>query len=216
MNPFTSFAFTCEPDVFNEPIGNTYLPVGKHNVRVTSAEIVNGQYGLQLKLQYANDQNHTANSMFNLIAKPDPAKPGVFPHFMYLSFGQAAFSDPVIRAKLLMNVLPSNTALAADLKGLQLTIEITPPTKGYTVKDVGDRKVIYDVATNEIIGDESFESFEAAKAKAEALGLKRGYSNVNKLTATSDAARQANDVIGKALIDSLSTTTAPRVRPASI
>jgi hypothetical protein len=115
-----------------------------------------------------------------------------------------------------MNVLPSNTSLVSELKGAKLTIEIVPPTKGYTIKDIGDRKAIYDIATGLVVGEESYESYEAAKAAAEAMGLKRGYTNVGKMSATSDEARAENDIIGKALIESLSATPISKVRPASV
>jgi hypothetical protein len=216
-NPFTSFQFSCPEDVFNETIGGAWLPVGKHSVTISSAEVINGDYGLQLKLGFADSAGKTANKMFNLIAKPNAEKPGVFPHFVYVMFGQAAFLDPVVRTKIMMSVLPSNTALASELKGIKLGIEIVPPSKGFTIQDQGDKKIIVDVADNSTMTDQSFDSFEEAKTFAKASGFKQAYTNVERMFALEDSIRTENDKIGRALIESsTSAPSTPRPRTVSV
>ena len=68
-SPFTSFQFSCSEDVFNEPIGNSYLPVGRHEVTVASAEIAEGNYGLELILNFEDSLGKKAKKNFSLIAK---------------------------------------------------------------------------------------------------------------------------------------------------
>lgn len=216
-SPFTSFQFSCPEDVFNEPIGNSYLPAGRHDVTVVSAEIAEGSYGLELILNFEDDLGKKAKKNFSLIAKDNPAKPGIFPHFMYILFGQAAFFDVILRTKLMMSALPSNTALAADLKGVKINIEIVPPKKGYTIIDIDGRKAITDCKTGEFLSEQTFETFDEAKAHAKAVGLKQAYTNVDKFYAINDTARLTNDVIGNAMLASLAAaSTLPKKRTASV
>lgn len=216
-SPFTSFQFSCSEDVFNEPIGNSYLPVGRHDVTVVSAEIAEGNYGLELILNFEDDLGKKAKKNFSLIAKDNPAKPGVFPHFMYILFGQAAFFDVILRTKLMMSALPSNTALAADLKGIKINIEIVPPKKGYTIIDIDGRKAITDCKTGEFLSEQTFETFDEAGEHAKAVGLKRAYTKVDKFYAISDTVRMTNDVIGNAMLSSLAAaSTLPKKRTASV
>jgi hypothetical protein len=216
-NPFMAFAFTCSPDVFNEPIGNEYLGVGRHEVTIKEASIENGQYGLQMALRYSDAAGKTFNHKFNLIAKPKEGEEGlVKPHFMYNMFGQALFLDPIVRVKVLMQTVPSNTALVQGLVGTRLGVEIEAPTKGYTIKDVGNRKALFDIETNSFVTDDSFETFDEAKKRAEELGLKRGYSNVKKLFAIDDDTRKSNDLVGSAIVNSGSTPITRRPAAAKV
>ena len=99
-SPFTPFSFTASDDVYNTPVGNSdYMPVGIHEVKVTSASFENGQYGPQIIVEFANEKGQTIKEFISLIAqnRAEKNETGVRPHYRYLQFGQSVLADPVDR-----------------------------------------------------------------------------------------------------------------------
>lgn len=204
QNPFQSFSFTAGDDVFNTPVGNSdYMPVGVHEVTVTTAEFEMGDYGPQIIVTFANEKGQTIKDYINLIAqnREEKKETGIRPHYKYLMFGQSLISDPISRLLLLQKLIPSNPNAIDCTKNTKLKVTVEEPTKGYTIKDVNGQKVILDIANNEYVGDEAYETFDAAKAAAETMGLKRGYNKVTKFQAVSQEVQDNNLAIMSPMLE---------------
>jgi hypothetical protein len=220
VSPFQSFSFTAPDDVFNTEVGNSeFMPVGDHEARIESAIFEVSEYGPQLKVKLVNDAGQVTTDYISLIAKNDESKQqtGVRPHYKYLLFGQSLISEPVARLTFLQKLVPSNPNAIDCVKNMRLKLRIDPPKSGYSIIDLNGRKIILDIASNEYVGDETYDSFDEAKNAAATMGLKRGFNKVTKYAPVNQETSDANlEILKPALAQFTQPARKPMARPGRI
>lgn len=206
MSTFRSYAFTAADDVFTTPVGgSSFMPVGEHEVTISSATAEEGQYGLQFIIEFKNAAGQTIKDYINLVAQNKEGETGVKPHYKYLRLGQAIISEPATLHALLKQVIPSNPANIDCVKHSKVLINVAAPTKGHTIVDITGGKAILNLEFNTYVGDDDgntlvYASFDAAKTAAKAMDLKMAYNKVDKIMSAGDEAQAYNLTLVKAFL----------------
>lgn len=98
----------------------------------------------------------------------------------FIQFGLSLAGDIVLNREFFVNAVPNNPSLLAQTVGCKANIVIGLPKKGFTIKNLGDNKlVVADLETGEIEEDiGEFSDFQEIMEAAKEVGLKIAFNRV--------------------------------------
>ena len=103
----------------------------------------------------------------------------------YIQFGLSLAGDIVLNREFFVDLVPNNPSLLAATVGCKANITIGLPKKGFTIKNLGDSKlVVADLETGEIADDimkedgTNYTDFQEIMDAAKEVGLKIAFNRV--------------------------------------
>lgn len=199
---FKPFSFTVAPedDTFNDVVaGGSFFDIGEHNVTIEGQELTYSKAGNpMLVLDLVNGGKSIRH--FVMLLSNKEGEEGK-PHFAYKLLGTTLLNDKALRMEFLGRLV-SEPKLAAGLVNMQLGINIVEGNSGYTIKDVTDGKILFDVETGaQVVDTEIYENYKEAKEVAEAMGLRRCFNQIDGIfsieNTNEDIAQKALDMLNK-------------------
>lgn len=205
-----SFAVTPEEDAFNDVVaGGSFFDVGDHEVSIESQELTYSKAGNPMLVLDLSSGGKSIRHYVMLLSNKEGEEGK--PNFAYKLLGTSLLNDKVLRMEFLGR-LPAEPRLAAGLVNMRMGISVIEGDDGYTIKDVTDGKILFDVATQaQVPNTEIFPDYKTAKAHAEALGLNRCYNQIDSTWVT----ESDNDILAQKALD-LVNKPVKAVKPARI
>jgi len=196
FNPFANLKL--DPSIFNTPISAAYLLPGRHTVSVSEIEYVNKYVKLilidkneckQTLLLFPDYNGTPSKRLINFINAILPQEE----QELKIQFLQAVYGDHIVFSALKNSVV--------------FDIQVEKGSKGYSIINKDDKKVVIDVATEaELFDGKSFDSFSDATDYVTAKNLAnpetklyRAYNEVTKFFKNEGSLEKNVQIIKKAI-----------------
>jgi hypothetical protein len=121
----------------------------------------------------------------------------------YIQFGLSIAGDVVLNRKFFVDLVPDNPSLLSAIVGTKANITIGLPKKGFTIKNLGDNKlVVADIETGEVQDDiGEMGDFKKLQDAAKENGLNIAFNQVLANKANNDYAADNQEQLKLAMDD---------------
>lgn len=173
-----------ESDYAKMAAGSTKLEAGTHKgVTVAGISPVDSEAYNAIDVIWENDDGLTFQQRIFLTSNvyEDGQKTDKITYSKaYIQFGLSLAGDIVLNREFFVDQVPNNPSLLAQTVGCKANITIGLPKKGFTIKNLGDSKlVVADLETGEVEEDiGEFSDFQEILDAAKEVGVKLAFNRV--------------------------------------